>query len=1080
MTSLLPAGSAGSITNPGTQNNWVEQFAALLDGMRQIVGDARVVGGDSLPSDPLNAAFELYVDPVRGVDTFAHGEFNSYDPAGATVEEQIENKLRRIANQRLVCGYTPQRPFRTVNRAAIEAAIITSRSWFINDPKTHVDCILIHLSAGVHIVYNNPGTGAVAAWADGYTPSVADLIAFNPPEGGVIIPRYASIQGANLRKCTLRPNYVPPVQDEAADYGNRSTFFRVTPGCLSFGFSFFDSWDEKRSHHLLDCFHFASETQLNSFYSKVNTACTAGASLDAARLVARPTEYAVVSPAIDQSATPTADWDVVSSASAYIYNCSIRSEWGMGGIFADGSKVEGLKSMVTAQFTGVSLQRDLSCWQVYKNGSWVAPANYAEYISAAPDDVRMNPARMSRHITAVNDAFIQEVSVFAIGQGIHHYTDDGGEITITNSNSSFGGCAAISKGYKGFSFPQDSNWAVSLVRTPRTVAEKTGNIKKVFLGAIASVETGATNAVVLELALAESPDTASVPAILRKDGYSFRQGSYLWVENPSGPDWRAPLPASAWTSADPARIALSAALARSGDGAAVDPADLIDRRVYIRRLVDTRTTEERRTSLEIVNTATARRPETNFVLQTDPERPNGAISAELAKVGEGVLLVSSSGKSNQPIGGVRNASLTIRRGANPATYTQNAFYRAGTVVRFANKHYQATKDLYASGSTPNADWVETFVHMASGYQAEDVIRAESPILVFDFDSDPAEITATCGIDWGTIYTGSGPVRDQLRTGTDYVGVYTFLRQLGFSDAAAHTALTPKPETDRNLDPSSAVDFPTAPSGGVASGLGNWAIEFRRPSVLRLYGHAWEWAGWLNYSKSIPGAQQQLSALNKFTYYFTHENGGRVVPQGSNEDGFNVSPRGLESIETGETLSIDNLDFPDIDVPDVFNNLLVNNLAVEGVLDFSGVTQSIFPDGLFPFLPNVGDPQAEIVLKALGIGTPATEGFELTLQGAANANFITLTGSTIDCREGNYFVREVAGNVTFSFTNPPPTGRYEMVIDVLYTSGAITLPTSARYLFGLLPVLVAGNRYQFICNTINGGTTWSVVVLEFPQ
>ena len=112
--------------------------------------------GDGGPADPLNATFELYVDPVRGSDTFAHGEFNSYDPPGASVDETIKNKLRRISNQRMVCGYTKQRPFRTINRAAIEAAIITSRSWFINDPKTHVDCIVVYMSAGVHIAYNDP------------------------------------------------------------------------------------------------------------------------------------------------------------------------------------------------------------------------------------------------------------------------------------------------------------------------------------------------------------------------------------------------------------------------------------------------------------------------------------------------------------------------------------------------------------------------------------------------------------------------------------------------------------------------------------------------------------------------------------------------------------------------------------------------------------------------------------------------------------------------------------------------------------------------------------------------------------
>ena len=73
-------------------------------------------------------------------------------------------------------------------------------------------------------------------------------------------------------------------------------------------------------------------------------------------------------------------------------------------------------------------------------------------------------------------------------------------------------------------------------------------------------------------------------------------------------------------------------------------------------------------------------------------------------------------------------------------------------------------------------------------------------------------------------------------------MHAFLVALGFTDTQAHAALVPQSADDRLLDPASATDFPNAPSGGAATDRGNWAIEFRRPSTLRLYGHAWEWAG----------------------------------------------------------------------------------------------------------------------------------------------------------------------------------------------------------------------------------------------
>ena len=57
------------------------------------------------------------------------------------------------------------------------------------------------------------------------------------------------------------------------------------------------------------------------------------------------------------TATVTIETDTVSGASPYIFNCSLRSVWGMNGLIADGKKATGFRSMVTAQFTAVSLQK---------------------------------------------------------------------------------------------------------------------------------------------------------------------------------------------------------------------------------------------------------------------------------------------------------------------------------------------------------------------------------------------------------------------------------------------------------------------------------------------------------------------------------------------------------------------------------------------------------------------------------------------------------------------------------------------------------------------------------------------------
>ena len=66
--------------------------------------------------------------------------------------------------------------------------------------------------------------------------------------------------------------------------------------------------------------------------------------------------------------------DTVTGASPYIFNTSLRSVFGMQGMHADGSKATGFRSMVVAQFTAVSLQKDDRAFVKYNetNRQWIA------------------------------------------------------------------------------------------------------------------------------------------------------------------------------------------------------------------------------------------------------------------------------------------------------------------------------------------------------------------------------------------------------------------------------------------------------------------------------------------------------------------------------------------------------------------------------------------------------------------------------------------------------------------------------------------------------------------------------------
>ena len=951
MSQLQRAGQSGALDVAASQAIAKEQIATLLDMLRQLGGNPSVVSGTGGSSDPLNAPFTLYVDPYIGSDRFVGGAYNSHEATG-TDEQIIAQKLKRIELQRLECGYTSARPFKTINRAAIEAAIITSKTWYTySDPRAHVDCVTIVLSGGVHIALNDPGSGStnLASWGTAKDPTPAELIAFNPTTGGVLLPRGCSMRGQDLRKTTIRPNWVTQVVNEAADYSNRRAILKVSGTGFFFDFTVMDKIGHTESVHLLDAFQPASKTELDAFYLKVNAAVGAGADLASALLIARPSEYQIVGP-VDQSLAPTSEWDTTRGASPYIFNVSVRTDYGMGGAFWDGARISGLQSMVCANFTGTNQQKDMRCWQVYEDGNWVNLVNttegYQEYIDAAPDNLRRDPARQTRHISAINNAYIQKVSIFGIGQSEVTLVDSGGEITDNGGNSTFGGCSALAKGYKSFAFGKDKNWAVGRVRVPLNISEKTSNIRRIELGVVAAV-SGST--ITLTNGLVIDPSSASNPAVLQSLGYSLASGTRIWIENLNGPDWRATLSSSAWSSSSPASIGITAAPLQSGTNSAAGNA-VIGRRVYLRRVVDTRTVAERRASLILNNTASARLPQRNTVLQTDPARSGGAINRVLAAGGAEVLLVTAAGTGPLPGSGVlRTSEVTLRRGAASKTYASGTYYRQGTVVKHAGKHWQAKTTFTSAGSSPDpASWGETFVHMPSGFNPEDSISQEAPILVFDTDTSDVDDSTTLGINWATIWTSAGAVRDQYRTATDYLGAHALLRALGFTDAAAHAALLPQTDAARDRNPSSSTDFPTAPSGGAAAGLGNWAVEFRRPSTIRLYNHQWEWAGAGNYSKAMPSVQGDMSEFNKFTYYFTSAAGGRVTPKGSNEDGFEVTPKGLEDIATGATISPESLGGQTLDEAqqtDFPNGIQVGGTAkltdvtISGATDFSFQSQA---------------------------------------------------------------------------------------------------------------------------------------------
>lgn len=330
------------------------------------------------------------------------------------------------------------------------------------------------------------------------------LSLINPTGGGLIVPRGISINGVDLRKVRVRPMYIPELNPVAEEpQRERTSIFKVTGGSYISLITFTDNQQIARSHNTVTSVGFASQAEIvgssveTSYYSKLNSLFGQHDNWGSQGLEAIQAETTIVAPIYDsknlrqtdseenQTGIPLSDSrtgatvaypgatrvrnqgssdqrvfdlpDINStrSSSPYIFNCSVRSIFGLNGLHADGALVGGFKSMVTANFTQVSLQTDPTC---YADGTYYLdpPTN-----KTSGDGKQYRPCPVDqfkyRHFgfRGSNNSTIQIVSCFVIGNADHFIADSGADLSITNSCSDFGDVSLRSVGYKNRSFSQD-------------------------------------------------------------------------------------------------------------------------------------------------------------------------------------------------------------------------------------------------------------------------------------------------------------------------------------------------------------------------------------------------------------------------------------------------------------------------------------------------------------------------------------------------------------------------------------------------------------------------------------------------
>ena len=535
--------------------------------------------------------------PLSRLDNFiknTRGNILYVNPNDLDSTDSVENQ-----------GNSLTRPFKTIQRALIEASRFSYQSGLDNDRFGKTTVLLY---PGEHIVDNRPGFIPYAANTyykrDGTTSTDFPqwtlttnfdlssennaLYKLNSVYGGVILPRGTSIVGLDLRKTKIRPKYVP---NPANDNIERSALFRVTGGCYLYQFSLFDgdptgvvykdytanTFVPNFSHHKLTCFEYADgandvdiddefltydagRSDLKMYYEKVGlvygpssgreiepdypssgvdiqpkideyrivgptggqvgissikagdgstssttitvttSSALTGADVDTAIRVAdvnsdyngqhvisdvtSSTEFKYQVSNAPTNALPSASGstvnlavDTVGSSSPYIFNCSLRSVYGMCGLFADGDKADGFKSMVVAQFTGIGLQKDNNAFVKYS----VTSGEYADTTTLGnlhtDSKAVYKPVYSNYHIKCNNDAVLQVVSVFAIGYSEHFLAEDGGDQSITNSNSNFGSRALIADGYRRDAFSRDDVGYITHIIPPKEITTDDSNLE---------------------------------------------------------------------------------------------------------------------------------------------------------------------------------------------------------------------------------------------------------------------------------------------------------------------------------------------------------------------------------------------------------------------------------------------------------------------------------------------------------------------------------------------------------------------------------------------------------------------------
>ena len=379
------------------------------------------------------------------------------------------------------------------------------------------------------------------------------------------------------------------------------------------------------------------------------------------------------------------------------------------------------------------------------------------------------------------------------------------------------GASTLYQSIKRCSFPAGSSWALSEIQVATDLSDETNNVRRIFLGTLPTQYNDAT-ALGLMMLWKERQTTCRA-FLLTTTTAPVR---LLWVENPGGLDYRAPF-ATGWAtdSAVPQITAMVNQNDEAPNGTTSAPTWPVVAFMSA-ACVTPALSKSGATPYAPTPASKTAALQGDYVLQTTVGVNNvtGVIPPQ------STIAVLASAPRPAAVGSVRSAVFELTRVNATGTYSETEYYRPGDRILRENKHFQCTA-TGVLGAFDVAEWQEVFVHTETDYRPEDFFKNKQPVIIFDNDTDAAnENSQRLGYTFNGTATSSwfaDPlVSVQLRSGTDYRGMHSFLRSIGFSDENAHRILIPEAAADRLHQPTGEINGSGNPSGGAVSDWGSGA------------------------------------------------------------------------------------------------------------------------------------------------------------------------------------------------------------------------------------------------------------------